>query len=53
MQSQNQNQEELDFNYFFRKDILKLFNAFEEMRTLRYTDFVKLWNQFKFYQIFS
>ena len=50
MNSQNQ---EVDFNYYFQQDILKLFYEFYDKKTFRFTEFVNIWNELKFYQIFS
>jgi hypothetical protein len=49
----NISNQDQDFNYFFRQDIQRLFHNFNSTDSLRYTDFVKIWNEMKFYQIFS
>jgi hypothetical protein len=52
MQNQHGNQE-IDFNFYFKQDILKLFTAYHQLNTYRFSEFVELWNKSKFYQIFS
>lgn len=42
---------ERDFNYFFRQDMLKLFDTYNKKNTFRYTDFVEIWNEMKLYHI--
>lgn len=44
---------EKDFNYYFRQDILKLFSAFNQMDTFRFSEFVAIWNEMKFFQLFA
>ena len=45
--------EEKDFNYYFKADIIKLFNAFNQQNTFRFTEFVAVWNEIKFYHILA
>ena len=47
------NNEEKDFNYYFKADIIKLFNAFNQQNTFRFTEFVTIWNELKFYHILA
>ena len=42
---------ERDFNYFFRQDMLKLFDTYNKKNTFRYSDFVEIWNEMKLYHI--
>ncbi len=44
---------EKDFNYFFRLDILKLFSAFNHIDSFRFSDFIIIWNEMKFFQLFA
>ncbi|CAF0824086.1 unnamed protein product [Brachionus calyciflorus] len=50
---QSPNNLEKDFNYYFRQDLLKLLNNFYQLKTYRFEDFLSIWNQMKFYQLFS
>ncbi len=44
---------EKDFNHYFRQDILKLFSAFNQLDSFRFSDFVVIWSEMKFYQILA
>jgi len=45
--------EDKDFNYYFRQDCLRLFDVYNKLNTFRFTEFVNVWNEMKFYQIFA
>ncbi|RNA27823.1 snRNA-activating complex subunit 1 [Brachionus plicatilis] len=49
---QNSSESEKDFNHFFRQDILKLLNNFYQLKSFRFEQFLTIWNEMKFYQLF-
>lgn len=51
MQASNSANEK-DFNHYFRQDLLKLFNGFYQLKSFRFENFLTIWNEMEFYQIF-
>jgi hypothetical protein len=47
------NNEEKDFNYYFKADLIKLFNAFNQQNTFRFKEFVTIWDEIKFYHVLA
>lgn len=48
-----QNSNEKGFNYFFRQDLLKVFSAFNQLDSFRFSDFIVIWNEMKLFQLFA
>ena len=42
-----------EFKKFFSDDLAHLLHLYNQKNTFRYDEFVKVWNEFKFYQLLS
>ena len=42
-----------EFRKYFSDDLAHLLHLYNQKNTFRYEEFVKVWNEFKFYQLLS
>jgi hypothetical protein len=50
---QKDKDKEKDFNNHFKEDMLRLLYEYNQLDSFRYSDFVSLWNEMKFYLLLA